>query len=167
MLADVVTRVDQRMHRSSIYKSRSSVHKSRSSVPVDVQELLVLTSGPGGAAPVPFRWRTWRSAGRRGSVDRRGPGAAAGGGEADRRGSTGRRPEGICWPPRRRARQGERRPERETPTGGESGGRRGAGGPRGRGAERGEPEGAMGFAAASLGLGVGDSGTRGPGWVSP
>ena len=82
MLADVVTRVDQRM----------PIHKSRSSVPVDVQELLVLASGPGGAAPVPFRWRTWRSAGRRGSADRRGPGAAAGGGEADRRGSAGRRP---------------------------------------------------------------------------
>ena len=40
------------MNRSSIYKSKSSVHKSRSSVPVDVQELLVLASGPGGAAPV-------------------------------------------------------------------------------------------------------------------
>ena len=109
---------------------------------MDVQELLVLASGPGGAAPVPFRWRTWRSAGRRGS--------------ADRRGSAGRRDAESnthCWPPRRRARQGERRPERETPTGGESGGRRGAGGPGGR-----APEG--------LGWGRSRAGARATGFVA-
>ena len=104
-----------------------------------------------------------------GDADRRGSAALL---AADPRGSAGRgdaKSKGCCWPPRRRARQGERRPERETPTGGESGGRRGAGGPGGRGAERGEPEGALGFAvaAASLGLGHWESGTRGPWWVSP
>ena len=127
-----------------------------------------------------------------GDADRRGsaallaadPRGSAGRGDAESKGSCwpprrrarqgewwpeGETPTGVdlqlCWPPRRRARQGERRPERETPTGGESGGRRGAGGPGGRGAERGEPEGALGFAvaAASLGLGHWESGTRGPG----
>ena len=54
-----------------------------------------------------------------GDADRRGSAALL---AADPRGSAGRGDaelKGSCWPPRRRARQGERRPERETPTGGE------------------------------------------------
>ena len=68
------------------------------------------------------------------------PRAGGGGSRTRDAGSWGRRGAG-------RARQGERRPERETPTGGESGGRRGAGGP-----------GACGWE-----LGLGAQGTRGLG----
>jgi len=101
-----------------------------------------------------------------GDTDRRGSAALL---AADPRGSAGRgdaKSKGSCWPPRRRARQGERRPERETPTGGESGGRRGAGGPGACGSELGlGAQGTRGLGGWGLRPGAWDweSGTRGPG----
>jgi len=67
-----------------------------------------------------------------------------------RRGAAGRR---DAEPARESAgRRGRRRPEGRAAAGGE---------PAALEAERGAPEGAMGFAAGSLGPGVGDSGSRG------
>ena len=74
----------------------------------------------------------------------------------------------LCWPPTRGDLLARETPSRRGAAGHrvaeptrESAGRRG----RRRGAERGEPEGALGFAvaAASLGLGHWESGTRGHG----
>ena len=96
-----------------------------------------------------------------GDTDRRGSAALL---AADPRGSAGRgdaKSKGSCWPPRRRARQGERRPERETPTGGESGGRRGAGGPGACGSELGlGAQGTRAWGGWGLRLGAWD-------WESP